>query len=117
MPWRFITVIIIFAILLVFITFNLENKCDISFGFIKIEQVPVFLTVFVSFALGLLFMSPFVFRAAKARKNPSLKKAKHGDDFPPVEKPAEFPVDEKIRQDAARAKERFFSKRRGGKNA
>lgn len=67
MPWRLIVFIIIFAILLAFITLNLGNKCDIDFGFAKIEQAPVFLTVFMSFILGFLSTLPFIVTAGRKR--------------------------------------------------
>ena len=68
MPWRLITVLVIFGILLAFITFNLENRCDVSFGFTVITDIPVFLTIFFSFALGLLCALPFVIRAGIVRR-------------------------------------------------
>jgi DMSO/TMAO reductase YedYZ heme-binding membrane subunit len=71
MPWRLILWIIIFAVILTFISFNLENKCDISFGITVFEKVPVFLTIFASFFLGLLFALPLKFG----------KKKKQGDVF------------------------------------
>ncbi|MDR2070437.1 MAG: hypothetical protein LBP81_03330 [Treponema sp.] len=60
MPWRLIGFIVLFGILLVFITLNLGNTCNISLfpGFEPIKDVPVFLTVFCSFALGLLCAIP-----------------------------------------------------------
>jgi uncharacterized integral membrane protein len=57
---RFIGFIIILAVFIIFIGFNLENSCDISFGFRMISHVPVYLTVLVSFMLGLLCAIPFV---------------------------------------------------------
>jgi uncharacterized integral membrane protein len=68
MPWRLIAVIVIFAVFLAFITFNLDYRCDISFGFVKFEKVPVYLTVFISFALGIFCTLPFLFRALKRHK-------------------------------------------------
>jgi len=68
MPWRLIIFIVIFAVFLVFISFNLENKCDISFGLFKLEQVPVFITIFSSFVLGLLCALPLVIHIKKKRK-------------------------------------------------
>ena len=65
MPWRLIQIIVIFAVLLIFIFFNYENKCDISFGFFKIREAPVFLTVFTSFFLGLLCSIPFIYMRKK----------------------------------------------------
>ena len=56
---RLIVIIIIFALFIAFIVFNLENKSDVSFGLKTFEQIPVFLTVFCSFVLGMLFALPF----------------------------------------------------------
>jgi uncharacterized integral membrane protein len=70
MPWRLIGFILVFALLVVFIAFNLDNKCDISFGFAKIEQAPVYLTAFSSFALGLILAVPFVISLRLKRKLP-----------------------------------------------
>ena len=61
MPWRLIRIIVIVAVLLIFVFFNYENKCDISFGFFKIKEAPVFLTVFTSFFLGMLCSLPFIY--------------------------------------------------------
>jgi uncharacterized integral membrane protein len=92
MPWRLIVFILIFIVLLAFITFNLENKCDISFGFAKIAQAPVFLTVFMSFILGFLSTLPFIITAGRKRvkaekeKRPAFawgKKASAGEGAPP----------------------------------
>ena len=56
---RLVVIILIFALFIAFIVFNLENKSDVSFGFKTFEQIPVFLTAFSSFALGMLFALPF----------------------------------------------------------
>ena len=76
MPWRLIAVIIIFGIFLAFITFNLGNKCDINFIVKKIPDVPVFLTAFSSFILGMLCAIPIVISASRKRKN------RHDDEKP-----------------------------------
>jgi uncharacterized integral membrane protein len=64
MLWRLILFVIAFALLLIFITFNLENRCDINFwkgkGF---TDVPVFVSVFFSFFLGFLCSLPFIIKA------------------------------------------------------
>jgi uncharacterized membrane protein YciS (DUF1049 family) len=62
MPGRLIVIIIVLAVFLAFITLNLDNKCDISFGFKTIKDVPVYLTVFSFYALGLLTSLPFFIR-------------------------------------------------------
>ncbi|MDR2718801.1 MAG: hypothetical protein LBB89_12180 [Treponema sp.] len=67
MIWRLLEFIILFAVFFLFIVLNLENKCDINFGFTKHEAVPVFLTVFSSFFIGMLCTLPFIF-ASKRRK-------------------------------------------------
>jgi len=86
MPWRLITVIVVFAVFLAFITFNLENRSDINFGFTKITGVPVFLTIFISFALGLFCTMPFVVRALKKRKEPLADDIQKKDDVPAVKR-------------------------------
>jgi len=75
MPWRLIEFIILFAILFLFIIFNLENKCDINCGFIQLKDVPVFLTVFSSFFVGMFCTLPFIF-ASKARKKAKIAREK-----------------------------------------
>ena len=91
MPWRMIGIIIIFAILLVFIGFNLTNTCDLSLGFKEFKNVPVYVTVFASFMLGMLSSLPFfVFRSLKKRT----KKEKSRQDTLSVENTPESPKNE-----------------------
>jgi len=78
MPWRLIEFIVLFAVFFLFIIFNLENKCDISFGpteYFRIKDVPVFLTVFSSFFIGMLCTLPLIF-ASKARKKAKFTREK-----------------------------------------
>ena len=117
MPWRLIIFIAIFAVFLVFVSLNLEleNRCDINFGFAKLENVPVFVTIFVSFVLGLFSSVPLIFHLRKKYKDGSKKEKKidmkieHDDD-----KPLIVAADEKIKEDAAKAKKRFLARRSGG---
>jgi uncharacterized integral membrane protein len=69
MPWRLLGFIILCGIFLVFIGFNLENRCTISFGFTEIRDAPIYLTVFTSFVFGLLCSIPFIvsFRRKKGK--------------------------------------------------
>jgi uncharacterized integral membrane protein len=69
MPWRLIGFILLFGIFLVFIAFNLGNKCDINFGFRVFREVPVFLTAFASFILGMFCAVPFVFSFRRKKKD------------------------------------------------
>jgi len=119
MPWRLIIFIVIFAVFLIFISLNLEtvNRCDINFGFFKLDNVPVFITIFVSFILGILSSIPLIFYIRKKyitgdKKEKKIDKKKdkkdEADDVPLV-----IAADEKIKEDAAKAKKRFFEKRKG----
>jgi uncharacterized integral membrane protein len=70
MPWKLIQFIVFFVIFLLFIGFNLENKCDIRFGTEKmvLKDVPVYFTVFCSFIIGMLCALPFVLSFRARRK-------------------------------------------------
>jgi len=117
MPWRLISLIIVLAVFLAFITFNMDNRCDISFGIKVYKDIPVFLTIFTSFILGMLCALPIKLRAGKKRDETSKDKKPPKDNFSgsddvPYINPE---PDEKIKQDAASARERFFAKRFGKK--
>jgi hypothetical protein len=59
MPWRLIVIILIGAAFIGFIGLNLDNRCDISFGFgLDFYQVPVFLTHLTAFVLGMALALP-----------------------------------------------------------
>jgi uncharacterized integral membrane protein len=75
MPWRLIGLIVILAVLLAFIGFNLSNTCSISFGVATLENVPVYLTVFASFVLGMLVSLPFLISFTLKRRGPKTPKA------------------------------------------
>jgi len=118
MPWRLMLFILIFGILLTFIMLNLgeDSRCYINFGFSKTkEPVPVFLTIFISFFLGLLCALPLSL-LKKKRIEKSEKPSKKVNTKPEniqSETPVHVEIDEKIRQEAIEAKERFLAKRRG----
>jgi hypothetical protein len=81
MPWRLIGFIVFFGIFLAFIGFNLENRCDISFGFATIQDVPVFLSSFVSFVLGILWVIPFIV-SFQLKKSKAAKSKEPGPSLP-----------------------------------
>jgi uncharacterized integral membrane protein len=69
MPWRLFGFIFFFGVVLVFSIFNWKNTCDISLGFATLKEVPVYLTVFASFLIGLVCSVPYAISARiKARK-------------------------------------------------
>jgi uncharacterized integral membrane protein len=84
MPWRLIGLIIILAVLLVFIGFNLNNSCAISFGFTRIDNVPVYITIFASFVLGMLMSVPFLVSFAIRKKNPKAPPKSKTPETPPA---------------------------------
>ena len=115
MPWRLILFIFIFGILLTFIMLNLgeDSRCSINFGFAKTkEPIPVFLTIFVSFFLGLLCALPLslVKKGQKEKHFKAVKKEKEKAGTDSYE-PLSVEPDEKIKQEAADAKKRFLAKR------
>jgi hypothetical protein len=79
---RLIGFILIFVVFLTFIILNLGNSCDISFGFKTIPQVPVFITAFSSFVLGMLFAVPFALTLGRKKQPPSPKPPKPHKDKP-----------------------------------
>jgi len=109
MPWRLIVIIFIFAAFLVFITFNIDNRCDINLGFTSFSDIPVFFAVFASFTLGLLFSLPLVARFKNDQKKEPLLELKPIKKETPVKSNAQ-PVD------IMSAREKYLARRNGGKN-
>jgi len=114
MPWRLILFIAVFAVFLGFVTLNLDNRCNINFGFAKFEEVPIFLTVFITFSMGLLCGAPLALHFRRKRREMQRKDRDQFDDYRPAES-ANPEADEKIKNDAASARKRFFLNRRDGK--
>ena len=75
MPWRMAFFLIILALVVFFAGFNITNVSDISFGFYTIENVPIFISLFISFLVGTLVMIPFV-----AKSKVKSKKKNKDDD-------------------------------------
>ena len=67
---RLVSFIVIFALFLAFIVFNLgaENRSNVSIIFYEFKDIPIFLTVFFSFVLGMFFSIPLFL--LKSRKKP-----------------------------------------------
>ncbi len=65
------------GIALIISALNLGNMSDISLGFVKFTDVPVFLSIFTAFLAGAVFTLPFAFHVSmKHRKEVSKKKKK-----------------------------------------
>jgi len=67
---RLVSIIVVFAIFLCFIMFNLPNKCDISFGFVSFKDVPIFLSALFSFVFGMIVSVPMMLFRKKDKKIP-----------------------------------------------
>mgnify|MGYP006305854057 CR=1 FL=1 len=87
-PWKMIFFLVILAFVVFFAGFNITNVSDISFGFYTIEDVPIFISLFIAFIVGALVMIPFVARsrgAAKEKKKPQDNSQASGvEDIPEI---------------------------------
>ena len=72
---RAIFFIVVFAIFLVFIALNLNNKSDVSFGFVSFKDVPIFLSTLFSFAVGMMFTLPLILYGKKRKKTPATQES------------------------------------------
>lgn len=68
MPWKLILFILIMTIFVVFSGFNLSNTSGISFGFFSVQNVPVFISIFFSFLLGMLAVTPILIKQRRELK-------------------------------------------------
>ncbi len=82
MPWRLVAFIVILGLVVIFAGFNIGNSSDVSFGFQVVEDVPIFISLFFAFVVGVIVMTPFV--VGRARRN--RRRAE-----PPAEAPAAAP--------------------------
>ena len=86
-PTKLIIFLVILGLVVFFIGANLSNVSDISFWFIKFEDVPIFISLFIAFAVGIVVMIPFAFFRGKKRKKEPLP----DQNFEDIEQP---PIDE-----------------------
>ena len=56
MPWKLILFILSVTLVTIFIGFNLENACDVSFGVYIFKEVPIFMSILLAFAAGVFIM-------------------------------------------------------------
>ena len=94
MPWRLIGIIVVVALLLGFIGLNLENTCDLDLWVTEFHDVPVYITIFASFLLGMLFSLPFFMSFIKKKQQkekpaPDNIKAKESEPPKKTEAPTE----------------------------
>ncbi|MDL2228903.1 hypothetical protein LJC14_01500 [Treponema sp. OttesenSCG-928-L16] len=105
MPWRLIGFILLFGIFLAFIGFNLQNASDVSLGFTVLQNVPVYLTAFSAFVLGMLAAIPFI--ASARRKNEKRSNAKKAvTDAPKLDSPELIGTPKKASKKWGKSKEK-----------
>ncbi len=68
MPWRLVVFILILGFVVLFAGANITNASDISFGFYTVEDVPIFISLFFAYVVGVLTMVPFTIRTMRRKK-------------------------------------------------
>lgn len=68
MPWKLVSFLFILILATLFIGFNLENRCDVSFIFYTFKDVPIFVSLLFAYVAGALTVIPF-FWAHRMQKN------------------------------------------------
>lgn len=67
MPWRLLFYLILLGLVLAFVGFNLGHTTDISLGVTTFEDVPVFMSLFVAFFLGVAVAIPIVMQSSSRK--------------------------------------------------
>lgn len=95
-----ISIIIGIVFIAFFAGFNLDNKCDVSLVFYTFKNIPVFFTILVSFAVGMLCSLPFalIHRNKKAKKIKEPKEKKPSSKNDKKNAPAENAEEQKDEQ-------------------
>ena len=109
---RLILTIICLILLACFAGFNLDNKCNVNLLVHTFENVPVFVSIIISFAAGVIFTLPAAIFSRSAKKDKAkaaeAKKAKAGakssDKNKLTEKQLENNATPAIEQDRVAAK-------------
>ena len=64
------------AVAILFSAFNIGNTSDISFGFAILKNVPIFLSIAISFFAGAVFTLPFAFYVSIGNRKKAKNKTK-----------------------------------------
>ncbi|POR05251.1 hypothetical protein AU468_01825 [Alkalispirochaeta sphaeroplastigenens] len=67
MPWKLLLYLVLLGCVLAFVGLNLDHTADISLGFILYRDVPVFLSLFFAFFLGVVLTIPAVMFTASRK--------------------------------------------------
>lgn len=82
MPFRLFFLALVIVLLVVFIGFNIENRCNVSFVFHTLEDVPVVVTILSAFALGLVAGLPFALRRRNRVSTPKAPRGRRAKSVP-----------------------------------
>ena len=71
MPWKLVSFIFVLIVVTLFIGFNLDNRCNVSFIFYTYTNVPIFVSLLFAYAAGAITVIPFFigFSRKKSRKD------------------------------------------------
>ena len=79
MPWKLLFFIIVLALVVTFVGLNVGNTSDISFGFHSFSDVPIFISLFAAFLLGVLVTLPAtLWSSNRGKKTPKVKEKRKG---------------------------------------
>lgn len=124
MPWRLILFLVVLALVVAFAGFNIQHTATISFGFYTLESVPIFLSLFAAFFLGVLVMLPFTLgRRRRHRKKDggetkdSRKDSKKGAETPKLTEETRNAVGAGAGEEHAKAGKKARRKSGGRKQA
>lgn len=81
MPWKLVSFLTVLIICTLFIGFNLENRCDVSFIFYTFKNVPIFVSLLFAYATGAISVLPFFFGNRKKLKPPKLQPARNPREY------------------------------------
>ncbi|MBT3274000.1 MAG: hypothetical protein HN368_12660 [Spirochaetales bacterium] len=90
MPWKMVFFLIVLALVVFFAGFNISNVSDISFGFYTVQNVPIFISLFVAFLVGTLVMLPFVTGKKQTKKKIGKAPNESQAPLPDLEAPSEL---------------------------
>jgi uncharacterized integral membrane protein len=73
MPWKLISFLFVLVVITLFIGFNIENRCDVSFIMHTFRDVPIFVSLLFAYVAGAVTVIPFFFGYRKIRSQKPLK--------------------------------------------
>lgn len=85
-PWKLLLFIVIVALCIVFVGFNIDYRMTLSFGFAKMENVPTIIVLAIVFMFGMLFSFIIIFVNTIKTSKKQLQKEKPVSHEEPAKK-------------------------------